>query len=109
MVAPMPQPPALTSEQRQAALEKAAKVRRERAEVKERLKMGSLTLSELLKDAERDETVGKMKVVSVLESLPGLGKVKARRLMETVGISESRRLQGLGAKQRAELLKETAR
>ena len=109
MVAPMPQPPALTPEQRQAALEKAAKVRRERAEVKEKLKMGSLTLAELLNDAERDETVGKMKVVSVLESLPGLGKVKARRLMETVGISESRRLQGLGAKQRAELLKETAR
>jgi signal recognition particle GTPase len=105
----MPQPPALTPEQRQAALEKAAKVRRERAEVKEKLKLGSLTLSELLKKAEKDETVGKMKVVSVLESLPGLGKVKARRLMETVGISESRRLQGLGAKQRAELLKETER
>ena len=104
----MPQPPALTPEQRQAALEKAAKVRRERAEVKEKLKMGSLTLTELLKKAETDETVGKMKVVSVLESLPGLGKVKARRLMETVGISESRRLQGLGAKQRADLLKETA-
>ena len=100
---------ALTPEQRQAALEKAAKVRRERAEVKEKLKLGSLTLAELLKKAETDETVGKMKVVSVLESLPGLGKVKARRLMETVGISESRRLQGLGAKQRAELLKETAR
>jgi hypothetical protein len=109
MVAPMPQPPALTPEQRRAALEKAAKVRRDRAEVKEKLKMGSLSLSELLKKAEKDETVGKMKVVSVLESLPGLGKVKARRLMETVGISESRRLQGLGAKQRADLLKETAR
>jgi len=108
-VHPMPQPPALTPEQRQAALEKAAKVRRERAEVKEKLKLGSLTLGELLKKADRDETVGKMKVVSVLESLPGLGKVKARRLMETVGISESRRLQGLGAKQRAELLKETER
>ncbi|MGO9455730.1 MAG: integration host factor, actinobacterial type [Acidimicrobiales bacterium] len=105
----MPQPPALTPEQRQAALEKAARVRRERAEVKEKLKLGSLSLAELLKMAERDETVGKMKVVSVLESLPGLGKVKARRLMETVGISESRRLQGLGAKQRAELLKETER
>ena len=104
----MPQPPALTPEQRQAALEKAAKVRRERAVVKEKLKLGSLTLAELLKKAETDETVGKMKVVSVLESLPGLGKVKARRLMETVGISESRRLQGLGAKQRADLLKETA-
>jgi len=109
IVAPMPQPPALTPEQRQAALAKAAKVRRERAEVKERLKLGSLSLAELLDQAESDETVSKMKVLSVLESLPGLGKVKARRLMETVGISESRRLQGLGAKQRAELLKETAR
>ena len=103
----MPQPPALTTEPRQAALEKAAKVRRERAEVKEKLKMGSLTLGELLTQAESDETVGKMKVVSVLESLPGLGKVKARRLMATVGIAETRRLQGLGAKQRADLLEQT--
>jgi hypothetical protein len=104
----MPQPPALTAEQRQAALEKAAKVRRQRAEVKERLKMGALTLAELLGQAESDETVGKMKVVSVLESLPGLGKVKARRLMASVGIAESRRLQGLGTKQRADLLEQTA-
>ena len=59
--------------------------------------------------ADGNETVGKMKVLSVLESLPGLGKVKARRLMETVGISESRRLQGLGSNQRESLLRETAR
>ncbi|MGC8472415.1 MAG: integration host factor, actinobacterial type [Acidimicrobiales bacterium] len=104
----MPQPPALTAEQRRAALEKAAQVRRQRAEVKERLKMGALTLAELLDQAESDETVGKMKVVSVLESLPGLGKVKARRLMAAVGIAESRRLQGLGTKQRADLLEQTA-
>jgi hypothetical protein len=109
MVAAMPQPPALTPEQRQAALDKAAKVRRERAEVKEKLKMGSVSLSELLKRSEEDETVGKMKVLSVLESLPGLGKVKARRLMETVGISESRRLQGLGVNQREALLAHTAK
>lgn len=100
----MPQPPALTPEQRQAALDKAAKVRRERAEVKEKLKMGSLTLAELLKLADKDETVGKMKVLSVLESLPGLGKVKARRMMDTVRISDSRRLQGLGTNQREALL-----
>ena len=105
----MPQPPALTPEQRAAALEKAARVRRERAEVKDKLKMGSLSLADLLTQADSNETIGKMKVVSVLESLPGLGKVKARRLMETVGISDSRRLQGLGAKQREALLKETAR
>ena len=105
----MPQPPALTPEQRQAALDKAAKVRRERAEVKEKLKIGSISLADLLRMAEADETVGKMKVLSVLESLPGLGKVKARRLMESVGISESRRLQGLGTNQREALLRETAR
>ena len=108
-VNPMPQPPALTAEQRQAALDKAAKVRRERAEVKERLKMGSLTLLELLRRSESDETVGKMKVLSVLEALPGLGKVKARRMMVTIGISESRRLQGLGPKQRETLLAHTAK
>ena len=50
-----------------------------------------------------------MKVLSVLESLPGLGKVKARRLMETVGISESRRLQGLGANRRDALLTHTSK
>ena len=105
----MPQPPALTPEQRAAALEKAARVRRERAVVKEKLKMGNLTLDQLLTQADSDETVGKMKVVSVLESLPGLGKVKARRLMETVGISESRRLQGLGVNQREALLAHTAK
>src|ERR1700722_15842676 len=81
IVSTMPQPPALTPEQRQAALAKAAKVRRERAEVKEKLKLGSITLSELLTTADSNETVGKMKGLSVLESLPGLGKVKARRLM----------------------------
>lgn len=105
----MPQPPALTAEQRQAALDKAAKVRRERAEVKEKLKMGTLSLEELLNKADSDDTIGKMKVQSVLESLPGLGKVKARRLMEQVGISESRRLQGLGANQRNALLQHLAK
>jgi hypothetical protein len=99
----MPLPPQLSPEQRQAALQKAAAARRLRAELKDKLKMGTLTLQELLEQAGRDEAVGKMKVVSVLESLPGLGKVKARRLMEEVGISEARRLQGLGDNQRKKL------
>jgi hypothetical protein len=101
----MPLPPALTEEQRAAALQKAAEARRIRAELKEKLKMGSITLPELLAQADRDEMVGKMKTVAVLESLPGVGKVKARRTMEEIGISESRRLRGLGEQQRAALLK----
>src|SRR5215204_5679383 len=77
--APMPQPPQLTPEQREAALAKAAEARRARAELKEKLKMGSLTLKELLDQADANDTVGKMKVLAVLESLPGVGKVRARR------------------------------
>ena len=100
----MPLPPALTPEQRAAALLKAAASRRQRAELKEKLKMGTISLRELLDQSDRDEVIAKMKVVAVLESLPGLGKVKARRLMEELGISEQRRLQGLGSNQRAALL-----
>jgi hypothetical protein len=105
----MPQPPTLTPEQRTAALAKAAQARKARAELKDHLKTGRTTLKELLGKADKDETVGKMKVLAVLESLPGTGKVKARRLMETVGISETRRLQGLGAKQRDSLLEAVER
>ncbi len=104
----MPLPPALSPDQRQAALEKAAAARRLRAELKEKLKMGSMTIRELLRQADTDETVGKMKVLAVLESLPGLGKVKARRLMEEIGISETRRLQGLGEQQRKKLFDKLA-
>ena len=100
----MPLPPALTPEQRQAALQKAAAARRQRAEVKEKLRMGSLTLRELFEQGDRDETLAKLKVVSVLESLPGVGKVRARRLMQELDISESRRLRGLGRNQREALL-----
>jgi hypothetical protein len=103
MVRGMPLPPSLSAEQRQAALEKAAIARRMRAELKEKLKMGSISLGELLQQADADEMVGKMKVLAVLESLPGLGKVKARRLMDDVGISETRRLHGLGEQQRKKL------
>ena len=101
----MPLPPELSPDARQAALAKAAAARRQRAELKEKLKMGSVSLGELLAQADGDEVVGKMKVVAVLESLPGVGKVRARRLMDELKIAESRRVRGLGAQQREALLK----
>ena len=104
----MPLPPQLSPDQRQAALEKAAAARRQRAELKEKLKMGSTSLRELLDSAETDDVVGKMKVVAVLESLPGVGKVRARRLMEQLNISDTRRVRGLGSQQRDALLREFA-
>jgi hypothetical protein len=100
----MPLPPALTAEQRQAALQKAAEARRQRAEVKAKLKQGSMSLEDLFDQGTRDDALAKLKVVSVLESLPGVGKVQARRIMTELDISESRRLRGLGRNQREGLL-----
>ncbi len=102
----MPNPPALSAEQRTAALAKAAEARRVRAELKERLKMGSVSLAEVFDKAETDDIVGKLKVLALLESLPGVGKVKARRKMDEIGISETRRVRGLGDQQRKSLLAE---
>ena len=95
-------PPQLTPEQRASALVKAAEARVARAELKNKLKMGTVTLSEALKSTSN--TVGKLKVVSLLESLPGVGKVKARKIMDDIGIADNRRVQGLGEQQKRSLL-----
>jgi hypothetical protein len=95
--------PTLTPEQRTQALAKAAEARKKRAELKGELKSGKRTLGDVLMRSTED-TVGKMKVSAVLESLPGVGKVRAQKLMDELDISASRRVRGLGAKQRAQLL-----
>jgi transposase len=95
--------PPLTPEQRAAALEKAAKARKERAEVKNKLKQAKTKLPDVLKEGQTDDVVGKMKVSALLESMPGVGKVRAKQIMERLGIAESRRVRGLGANQRTAL------
>ncbi|QWC85238.1 30S ribosomal protein S13 [Nocardioidaceae bacterium] len=100
--------PPLTPEQRQAALEKAAASRKERAEVKNRLKHSDATISEVLREGTTNEVIGKMRVSELLQSMPGLGKVRAAQTMERLGISENRRVRGLGAKQVAALEAEFA-
>jgi signal recognition particle GTPase len=92
--------PTLTPEQRTQALAKAAEARKKRAEVKGELKSGKRTLADVLKKADDDGTLGKMKVSTVLESLPGVGKVRAQKIMEELDISASRRVRGLGSKDR---------
>jgi hypothetical protein len=95
--------PELTPEQRQAALDKAAASRRERAEVKNRLKNSEVSIMEVIREGQANEVVGKMRVVDLLQSMPGVGKVKAAALMERLAIAESRRVRGLGVKQVAAL------
>ncbi|MCH8613133.1 integration host factor, actinobacterial type [Arsenicicoccus dermatophilus] len=96
--------PTLTPEQRAEALEKAAVARRERAAVKNQLKYGQGSLRSVLDQGKTNDVIGKMKVYVLLESLPGVGQVRARQIMEDVGISRTRRVRGLGANQIAALL-----
>jgi DNA uptake protein ComE-like DNA-binding protein len=98
--------PPLTPEQRQAALDKAAASRRERAEVKNRLKHSGATLADVVEESRSNEVIGKMRVKELLQSMPGIGKVRAQQVMEKLKISETRRVRGLGAKQVAALVDE---
>ncbi|MDY5584471.1 MAG: integration host factor, actinobacterial type [Arcanobacterium sp.] len=97
--------PELTAEKRQAALEKAALVRTKRAELKRDLKDGKLKLSEVLKRGKEDDIAGKLKVTALLTSMPGIGQAKATAIMDQIGISESRRVAGLGPHQQEALIK----
>ena len=96
--------PQLTPEQRAAALEKAAQARKVRAELKDKLKRGAIDLPEVLKQADENEIIGKMKVSALLEALPKVGKVKAKEIMDNLEIAQTRRLRGLGDRQRRALL-----
>ena len=97
--------PKLTDAQRKAALKKALEVRKLRAKLRKDVKKGKIKLADVFKRAG-DPVYGRMKVSTLLESLPAQGKVRSKKIMEKVGISTSRRVQGLGSKQKSALLKE---
>ena len=94
--------PQLTDEQRKEALEKAAAARHARAELREQIKTGDVAVKDVL--ASEDPIAQRMKVSALIESLPGYGKAKAAKIMNELGISATRRVKGLGARQREQLL-----
>ena len=96
--------PELDPETRAAALAKAAEVRRVRAELKQMLKSGEVTLRQVLERSGDSEALQRMRVIEVLGAMPAYGPVKARRLMEELDIAPTRRLRGLGPRQREALL-----
>ena len=102
----MGRPPQLTPQERSAALEKAALSRRRRAEVKRELKDGELTLSKIFDIATHDEAIAKMRVLELIESIPGVGKVRSIAALDRLKISRTRRIQGLGRHQVKALIEE---
>ncbi|GAA1231461.1 MULTISPECIES: integration host factor, actinobacterial type [Janibacter] len=96
--------PPLTPEQRAEALAKAAAARRERAAIRLRLKTSGGSIREVIEDRRGNEAVAKMRVLALVESMPGIGRVKAERIMDELGIARSRRVRGLGQHQVAALV-----
>lgn len=94
----------LTAQERAAALEKAAKARTIRAEVKQKVKTGKTSVAQVIIAAEHEEAIGRLKVSELLEALPGVGQVRAGVIMERIGIAPTRRLRGLGVHQRKALI-----
>lgn len=98
--------PTLTAEQRTDAAARATQARRIRADVRAELKAGRVSISEVVERAATDEALAKLRVVSLLEAMPGIGKAKAVTIMDRLGIAQSRRLRGLGTHQAAALRRE---
>jgi hypothetical protein len=104
----VPTPPPLSDEQRRAALEKAAEARRVRAELKAGLQRGEVELRDVFERADHDEVVANTKILVVLESLPHIGKVRSRRTLAEIGVSERQRVRGVGPRQRERLVEHFA-
>jgi len=102
-----PVPPTLTHEQRVAASRAAVANRRRRAEVKKLVKSGDLSLEFAL--AENEECVAQMRAYDLISALPAIGEVKAARIMKSAAIAQTRRIRGLGPRQREQLFQALVR
>mgnify|MGYP003333973402 FL=1 len=97
-------PPQLTPEERAEALAKAKASRQHRATIKAQVKDGKLSINQVLQMAESDEVIAKMRVLELVESISGVGKVRGKAILEKLNISLTRRLQGLGKHQIKDLV-----
>ena len=95
--------PKLSVEEKKQALKKAQQVRSQRAKIRQELKAGKTTIRKVLENIDND-VVAKMRVAYLLESLPRIGKVRTRKIMNDIGIDETRRIQGLGNRQKQALI-----
>jgi guanylate kinase len=97
-------PPHLTPEARAAAGAKAVSARRERAAVKAALSEGTIGIFEVINDGR--ESIQRMRVSELLDAAPGVGPRRTYTLMNKAGISETRRIGGLGSHQLQKLRSE---
>lgn len=93
-----------TPEQRSAALKRATEMRAARAEYLGRVKSGEVSIADALEAGKGDPVVGRIKAKRLLMALPGIGAAKAQSAMTAIGISETRRVAGIGQRQAEKLI-----
>lgn len=94
----------LSPQERAAARSKALEARSARADLKERFRQETVGLREVFTAADQDPAIARMRTVDLLETLHGVGEVRAAAIMQACEISPSRRLGGLGRRQREALI-----
>ena len=92
--------PSLTYDERVAALGKAARVRAERAGIRQAVSRGSMPVSQVL--ALDGQAASGMRALDLVSAALG-GRDAALGALAELGISERRRVAGLGHVQRAAL------
>lgn len=96
----------LSDEARNKGLKKARLVRKKQSEIKEQLKKGKTNMNKLFKDHELFENyIAGMKVLNIVSSLPGNGKMHAARVLEELNISPHKKMGGLGKNQKENFYK----
>jgi guanylate kinase len=96
-------PPKLSRRSRRKAGQRAVAARQERAKVKELITKGEIFFFDLFTDDRKSIT--RMKLIDLLQSVPGIGRSRAEIILERTGISPSRRIGGVGHRQ-LELLRQ---
>ena len=74
--------------------------------MKDEVRSGELKVLQVIELASTNEAIAKMRVAELLESIPGIGKVRVASILDKLGISNTRRIQGLGVLQLQKLKKE---
>ena len=96
------QAPVRSLDQRMEALRRANEVRVQRAKLKKDLKVGEVSIDEVL--ADPPEFLLTAKVFDMLLSVPKFGRVKATRFLNQCRVSQSKTVGGLSERQRSELI-----
>lgn len=94
--------PQLTAEQRERNRRAAIEARKQRARMLGGVREGRVDPRGVL--MRRDRVATRTRVEALMRALPGVGPARAEAAMRDLGISQHRRIGGLGPRQRERLI-----